>query len=93
MPATAAGLFCRQAATVGTPVYRSVPFRLMPSRPGRRSSPFFNRGKTRWMSSAGMAKPMPESYHSTPAISSAASGESGTSTPSTRPRMSTSGPP
>ena len=68
-------------------------FMLMPSRPGCRSSPFSSRGSTWLMSASGTAKPMPESYHSTPANSSLAIGDIGTSTPSTRPRISTSGPP
>ena len=46
----------------------------MPSRPARRSRPCCRAGSTRITLSSGTAKPMPESYHSTPATSRAAVG-------------------
>jgi len=83
----------RHAAMTGCVEMRSVPCILTPIKPCLRSSPSLSRGKARWISSSGTAKPMPESYQSTPAISLADSGVSGAKTPITRPAISTSGPP
>src|SRR5205809_912709 len=50
---------------------------VMPSRPRLRSWPCFSRGRTALTSCRGMAKPMPESYHSRPAASPSARGGAG----------------
>ena len=81
------------APITGGALYWSGLFGLMPSRPRRRFVPFFISGSFAKMSSSGMAKPMPESYHSKPEVSFSPRAEAGTITPNTRPSIATSGPP
>ena len=61
----------------------SVEANVNPANPGRRSLPCLRRSNVASTSTNGIAKPMPESYHSTPATGELSCGDSGTSTPIT----------
>ena len=92
-PAVSAGELTRTSVISAASLYMSRPLNATPSSPGISGSPVLNRSRRDVMSSSGTAKPIPESYHSAPAISELPCGDMGTRIPMTRPSMSTSAPP